>query len=182
MHCRTFRAKKPPKQSYISLSSLRVERQDSSLKFYRVGSDGRPSELWAILRFASYESTTQLSAFIPGSVSNPWKSSAPELICLSTPRNGPFFLYISINKSRGHHPLHLGHWKSWVARRIRFIRRVISFAPSACLSLLRIASYVPGLTSFTVRSAMTMRSTPFVCTRTATPVASAWKHLSFMAY
>lgn len=55
IHCRTMRVNQSRKQCCLPLTVLRVERVHSGLKFCRTSSNGQPLELWACLRFSSYE-------------------------------------------------------------------------------------------------------------------------------
>lgn len=57
IHCRRMGVNHSHGQSCIPLTMLRIKRSHSSLKLYRPSRNGQTHELWACLRFSSYERT-----------------------------------------------------------------------------------------------------------------------------
>ncbi|KAL8966946.1 MAG: hypothetical protein Q9197_005698 [Variospora fuerteventurae] len=55
IHCRLSRNGRAQRQTCLPLTSLRIQRNASTLKLCRVDSSGHAKELWACLRFPSYE-------------------------------------------------------------------------------------------------------------------------------
>ncbi|KAL8959971.1 MAG: hypothetical protein Q9193_003244 [Seirophora villosa] len=55
IHCRLSRNGRSQRQACLPLTTLRVQRQGSTLKLLRVDSTGHARELWACLRFLCYE-------------------------------------------------------------------------------------------------------------------------------
>ena len=53
---RTMRPPRVKKDCCLPLTALRIERNGPCLKFYRMDGVGRSPELWACLKFLSYES------------------------------------------------------------------------------------------------------------------------------
>ncbi|KAI4183291.1 MAG: hypothetical protein LQ346_006374 [Caloplaca aetnensis] len=55
IHCRLSRNGRSQKQTCLPLTSIRIQRHASTIKLCRVDSSGHMKELWACLRFPSYE-------------------------------------------------------------------------------------------------------------------------------
>ncbi|KAL8916942.1 MAG: hypothetical protein Q9208_008263 [Pyrenodesmia sp. 3 TL-2023] len=58
IHCRLSRNGRSQKQTCLPLTSLHIQRNASTIRLCRVDSSGHKKELWACLRFPSYERLT----------------------------------------------------------------------------------------------------------------------------